>query len=72
MKATATIHMNQFAHGTQGRDGKYVGIYGHLLEPGDVLESTDLMESSSGVWEPCPCPGLKLQKGVATRWVRPA
>ncbi len=31
-----------------------------LLGPGDILEATDLYDSSSGKFQPCPCPGLQL------------
>lgn len=47
-------------------------MIGNLLEAGDVLRPTDVYESTSGDWEPCPCPGLPIGEGVATRWVRPA
>lgn len=52
------------------RSGHYV--FGEKLPAGTVLEATDLYDSSSGRWEPCPCPGLVLQEGVATTWVRPS
>ena len=46
-------------------------ISGRKLEAGEVLEATDVYESSNGQWEPCPCPGLKLGEGVACIWIRP-
>lgn len=53
---------------------KYFCVVGYLLEPGDVLEATDLYTSSNGYWEPCPCPGLTIQgfpNGGGPLWVRP-
>lgn len=46
---------------------------GFLLEPGDVLQAGDVYSSSSGYFEPCPCPGIALQ-GTApgVLWVRPS
>tara|TARA_R110002110_G_scaffold205162_3_gene417451 strand:- start:102 stop:272 length:171 start_codon:yes stop_codon:yes gene_type:complete len=41
-----------------------------FLEEGDVLKETDFYLSSDGNWRECPCPGLTLQKGFATVWVR--
>lgn len=46
-------------------------VFGHLLEAGDVLEATDLYDSTSGEWSPCPTPGATLGEGVAAVWVRP-
>lgn len=48
-------------------------VYGTLIKPCAVLEPTDVYSSSSGKWEPCPCPGIVLEclcNGVV--WVRPA
>lgn len=48
-------------------------VLGRLLEPGDVLQATDVYSSSNGYFEPCPCPGITLQ-GTApgVLWVRPS
>jgi len=46
-------------------------VHGHLLEPGDVLEPTDVYDSTVGDWQSCPCPGLTLQAGSDAIWVRP-
>lgn len=46
-------------------------IFGHRLEPGDVLEPTDVYDSTGGDWQPCPTPGLPLTEGAAAVWVRP-
>lgn len=55
-------------------NGRKTHILGHLLEPGDVLEATDYYSSSSGYFEPCPCPGvvLVLGAGKGAIWVRPS
>lgn len=50
-----------------------VVAYGYLLESGDVLREDDLYESSSGRWERCPCPGMRLLREdpeASPRWVR--
>lgn len=36
-----------------------------------MLEATDVYDSISGDWEPCPAPGFALQPGLAVTWVRP-
>jgi hypothetical protein len=41
------------------------------IPPGTVLERTDLYLSTTGSWEPCPCPGVTLGEGNTTQWVRP-
>jgi hypothetical protein len=48
-------------------------VYGRRLEPGDVLEPTDMYNSSSGNWQFCPVPGVTLQAGIGNDviWVRP-
>jgi hypothetical protein len=49
-------------------------VYGRRLEPGDVLEPTDVYNSSNGHWEFCPVPGFVLQPdstGNDVIWVRP-
>lgn len=66
MKKEATIHLNSHAPA-----GMPAGVFGRQLEEGDVLQATDVYDSTSGAWEPCPVPGLKLGEGIATTWVRP-
>ena len=47
-------------------------VFGSLIEAGDILEATDVYDSTSNKWERCPCPGIILE--VASdhvRWVRP-
>lgn len=46
-------------------------LFGHRLEAGDLLEATDLYDSTGGYWQPCPCPGVELQPGAKAVWVRP-
>ena len=46
-------------------------IFGFELEAGDVLEPTDMYDSTSGDWQACPAPGLVIQHGNCTKWVRP-
>jgi len=47
-------------------------VLGNQLETGDVLEPTDVYESTSGRWELCPCPGLTLEASLeGPIWVRP-
>ncbi len=43
---------------------------GFRLAPGAILKDTDVFASTSGVWEPCPSPNLKLGE-TSTLWVRP-
>jgi hypothetical protein len=45
--------------------------YGVVLKPGDKLEATDVYDSTTGRWSPCPCPGLTVPGGGATIWIRP-
>lgn len=72
MKAEGTIHLNKHAVGREGTLGKPYGIFGRELETGDVLEATDVYDSTSGTWEPCPCPGLTIQAARnGTVWIRP-
>lgn len=66
MKPEPKIHMNCHANMSYP-----AGVYGHELEPGDVLETSDVYNSTSGAWESCPCPGLKIQDGAGATWVRP-
>jgi hypothetical protein len=42
-----------------------------VLKPGEKLEATDVYASTTGQWSPCPCPGLTVQEGIATIWIRP-
>lgn len=46
-------------------------VLGRRLETGDVLEPTDVYESTNGSWEVCPCPGLAIQAGADVVWIRP-
>lgn len=75
MKSEAKGFMNRHAalmfveHGYRPA-GQYVR--GFELETGDVLEESDVYESSAGDWQPCPCPGLVLQAGDLVTWVRPS
>lgn len=46
-------------------------IFGFKLEPGDVIQENDVYDSSSGGWDKAPCPGLELQSGIKTVWIRP-
>ncbi|MBI5421335.1 MAG: hypothetical protein HZA35_03460 [Parcubacteria group bacterium] len=47
-------------------------VYGRRLKPGEVIEADDVYDSTSGQWEKAPCPGLVLQEGNETVWVRPS
>lgn len=47
-------------------------IWGHRVTAGTVLRETDVYDSSSGAWEPCPCPGLTFQGGNHITWVSPS
>jgi hypothetical protein len=47
-------------------------IYGVKLEDGDVVEKTDVYESTNGSWERATCPGVTLgDQGARSIWVRP-
>lgn len=47
-------------------------IFGTLVLPCAVLRATDVYSSSSGEWEPCPCPGIVLECLVpGVYWIRP-
>ncbi len=46
-------------------------IKGELLKRGDSLQAGDRYASTSGTWEECPNPGLKIGE-TDTVWVRPA
>ena len=43
---------------------------GMKLAKGAILQQDDVYNSTAGVWEQCPCPGLKLG-ATSTIWVRP-
>ena len=46
-------------------------IYGQRLVVGDTLQVTDVYDSTSGEWQPCPCPGVPLTAtGDTVTWVR--
>ncbi len=46
-------------------------IVGVRLIPGEKLEPSDVYDSTGGLWELCPCPGLEIEPGAETIWVRP-
>lgn len=47
-------------------------VYGRRLVAGDVLEASDVFDSTAGEWHPCPCPGVTLATISDTvTWVRP-
>lgn len=46
-------------------------VAGNSILPGEVLEEGDYYYSSSGNWQPCPCPGAVLGEGTTCKWVRP-
>lgn len=74
MKDVPLYHLNRHAEEWLVKFGSWPGgqsVYGHELESGDVLTETDVYDSTSGSWTPCPCPGLTLQSGSAAKWVRP-
>ena len=65
------IHLNKYAV----RERPH-GVLGRRLRSGEVLLATDVYESTSGRWEPCPCPGIRLllpqgENSSAVLWVRP-
>lgn len=71
MKAQAKMHEHPKAWSYSAR-GKRVFVYGYQLEPGDIIQATDVYDSTNGNWEPAPCPGQKLGEGVLAVWIRPA
>ena len=74
MEQQVKMHVNKFAAKVLESSGRWPGgqcVWGQALSPGDVISGDDVYESTSGNWEPAPCPGLKLQEGCATVWVRP-
>ncbi len=40
------------------------------IVPGAVLREDDMYLSTTGKFEPCPCPGLPLGEGLAVTWWR--
>lgn len=48
-----------------------VRTYGYRLTEGDVLQATDLYDSSAVKWSVCPCPGIVIQSTGRVIWVRP-
>jgi len=46
-------------------------VIGIRLRAGDTIQEDDVYDSTSGRWEKAPCPGLVLQEGCKTYWVRP-
>lgn len=50
----------------------YRVVYGEKLRAGDTIQSDDVYDSTSGNWEKAPCPGVILQEGCNTYWVRPS
>lgn len=47
-------------------------VYGELLKTGETLRETDVFDSATGTWEPCPIPGCQVFEGCTAIWVRPA
>lgn len=47
------------------------GIYGALLEEGDLLEPGDCYDAPGGEWEVFPTHGICIGQGVSAQWVRP-
>lgn len=46
------------------------GVYGKRLKAGAIIQPDDVYDSTSGKWEKAPCPGVVLQEGCQTYWVR--
>ena len=46
-------------------------VIGRKIAPGEILLKTDVYDSTSGSWAPCPCPGIALGAGTNAIWVRP-
>lgn len=53
------------------RLGEKTHVYGYKLVAGDVIQETDVYDSTAGDWQPAPCPGLMLQEGAGAVFVRP-
>lgn len=47
------------------------GVYGHLLDPGDVVDPDDVYDGSDGSWAPFPIPGLPIAPDNEARVIRP-
>lgn len=60
------VTTREFRHPRSGRV-----IVGVAIEPGETLLETDVYDSTSGEWVPCPCPGVRLQSVRGATWVRP-
>lgn len=45
-------------------------VFGRRLNAGEVIQPEDVYDSTSGRWEKAPCPGVVLQVGCTTYWVR--
>lgn len=45
-------------------------VLGERLLPGDIIQAEDVYDSTCGKWIKSPCPGLMLQEGCTTYWVR--
>lgn len=45
--------------------------FGERLRTGDTIQPDDLYDSTTGMWEKAPCPGVVLQEGCSTYWIRP-
>jgi hypothetical protein len=45
-------------------------IVGLSLAVGAILQPGDVYDSTQGIWEECPCPGVRL-RATSTKWVRP-
>lgn len=46
--------------------------FGERLRAGDTIQPDDLYDSTTGMWEKAPCPGVVLQEGCSTYRVRPS
>lgn len=46
-------------------------VFGRRLHAGEVFQADDVYDSTDGTWRIAPCPGLVLQEGCETYWVRP-
>jgi len=45
-------------------------VIGRRLVSGERIKAGDVYDSSCGKWEKAPCPGLVIQAGSTTYWVR--
>lgn len=47
--------------------------FGKRLRAGDKLEADDVFyDANSQTWKNNPCPGLVIQEGCDTVWIRPS